>query len=275
MHRPLSDDDFKRFVATLDAHRQELRNTLTSWSQANLTVIAQRPLAYLPAEAKLRAAVYPAIKPQTNSFVFQASTDAAIFLYLGPEESRAQFENKVAHELHHIGIATFDEEYEQRIQSLPENVREAARWMGALGEGVAVLAAAGSPCDPPLAVYPEQDQCAWRVQMDRAAADLDELNNFFLDIIHGDVRNEAIEHEASTFFGYRGPWYTVGYLMATTIEKQLGRPALVSTLRDPRVFVAKYNEAAISRKNQGRVELPLFRKEVLDAVTASSSAPNQ
>ena len=275
MHRPLRDDDFKGFVASLDSRRQELRNTLTSRKQANLTAIAQRPLAYLPAEAKLRATVYPVIKPQTNSFVFQASTDAAIFLYLDPEESRAQFENKVAHELHHIGVASFDEEYEQRIGSLPENAREAARWMGALGEGVAVLAAAGSPYDPPLAAYPEPEQCAWRVQMDRAAADLDELNQFFLDIVHGDVRNEAIEHEASTFFGYRGPWYTVGYLMATTIEKQLGRPALISTLRDPRVFVAKYNEAAASQKHQGGVELPVFRKEILDAVTASSSAPNQ
>src|SRR5262249_51799478 len=211
------------------------------------------------------------IKPQTNSFVFEAGANAAIFLYLDSKIPRGQFEYTVAHELHHIGLSSLEEKYEQRIQTLPENARKAARWMGAFGEGMAVLAAAGSPDKPPLAAYPERDQCVWNVQMERVGGDLDELNQFFLDTIHGDLRNDAVTHEGSTFYSFRGPWYTVGYLMATTIEKQLGRAALIETLGDPRMFVARYNEAAATQKAKGGEGLPLFSAEILDAVGAKTA----
>src|SRR5262249_48789645 len=148
----------------------------------------------------------------------------AIFLYFDPKKPKSQFENTVAHELHHIGLASLDAQYEQRIQSLPENSRKAARWMGAFGEGVAVLAAAGSPDTPPMGAFPQRDQIVWEVDMERVESDLQDLNQFFLDTIHGDLRNDAPAHVGMTFFGFRGPWYTVGYLMATTIEKQFGRP---------------------------------------------------
>jgi hypothetical protein len=92
------------------------------------------------------------------------------------------------------------------------------------------------------------------------------VNQFFIDIIRGDLRNDAVAHEASTFYGYRGPWYTVGYLMATTIEKQFGRAALVETLKDPRLFVGRHNEAA-RRSEKGGLDLPVFSPEVLEAVT--------
>lgn len=37
----------------------------------------------------------------------------AIFLYVDPAESRAQFENTVAHELHHIGAGSLEARYEE------------------------------------------------------------------------------------------------------------------------------------------------------------------
>jgi hypothetical protein len=43
-------------------------------------------------------------KPQIHSFVYDVRGDPAIFLYLDPEQPPAQFENTVAHELHHIGF---------------------------------------------------------------------------------------------------------------------------------------------------------------------------
>jgi Putative zinc dependent peptidase (DUF5700) len=263
MRRPFTDEEFKKFVPTLDARRAALRETLAAWSKTDLPVIASRPLAYLPANATIRASVYPVIKPQSNSFVFEAATNAAIFLYLDPAVSHAQFENTVAHELHHIGLASNENDYETRIQLLPEDSRKVARWMGAFGEGIAVLAAAGGMNNAPLAAYPERDQCDWNLHMDRVHGDLEQVNQFFLDVIHGDLRNDAITHVASSYFGYRGPWYTVGYFMATTIERRLGRAALVETLTDLRNFVAKYNEAAGSRAGE---RLPVFSSEVIEAV---------
>jgi hypothetical protein len=259
--RDFTAAEFERFVATLDARPGELRQTLAAWEKADLVAAAQYPLLYLPNDATLHATVYPVIKPQTNSFVFETNADPAIFLYLDPKIFSGQFENTVAHELHHIGLSSLDAQYEQRIQALPDNERKAARWMGAFGEGIAVLAAAGSPDLPPLSAYPQRDKIDWDMQMQRVGAQLQEVNQFFIDTILGDLRNDAVAHEGSTFFGYRGPWYTVGYLMATTIEKQLGRSTLVESLEDPREFVARYNEAASGAK------LPLFSSEVLEAVT--------
>ena len=93
-----------------------------------------------------------------------------------------------------------------------------------------MLAAAGSPDIPPLVSYPLHDPTVWDVDFGRADADLEDLNDFLLDVIHDDVRNAAVPHMGSIFFGYRGPWYTVGYLMAVTIERQFGRVALVEIL---------------------------------------------
>jgi transposase InsO family protein len=104
-------------------------------------------------------------------------------------------------------------------------------------------------------------------------SNLDDLNQFILDTIHGDLRNDAVAHEASIFFGYRGPWYTVGYRMATTIERELGRPALVATLTDPREFVARYNEAAMAENARKGGHLPLFSAEILKAVGTVWSSP--
>jgi hypothetical protein len=273
MRRPFTDEEFMQFVATLDARRAPLRQTLRQWQAADLKAVAQRPLGYLPPQASIRADVYPLIKPQSNSFVFEPATAPAIFLFLDPSKSRAEFENTVAYEAHHIGLASLAAAYEEKIRSLPESARQAARWMVAFGEGMAVLAAAGSPEVAPLADFPERDRVLWDLEAERFAANLDELNQFFLDTIHGDLRNDAVAHEGRIFFGYRGPWYTVGYRMAVTIERELGRPALIATLADPREFLARYNESAVSENAKSGGHLPLFSAEILKAVSTSSSAP--
>jgi hypothetical protein len=54
----------------------------------------------------VRAKIYPVIKPAINSFVREAATDPAIFLWLDPAVIREKFENIVAHELHHIGLTS-------------------------------------------------------------------------------------------------------------------------------------------------------------------------
>ena len=109
-----TDDDFKRFVLSdeLLPRAAALSSTLDRWKKADLRQDASQDLAYLPTAATIRAKVYPVIKPGTNSFVWDLSSDPTIFLYLDPEVSREKFENTVTHELHHIGLGSVGPIYE-------------------------------------------------------------------------------------------------------------------------------------------------------------------
>lgn len=273
LRRDFTDNDFKQFVTTLDPRHAELRQTLDAWKKADLHAAAERALRYLPGEARIHASVYPMIKPKPNSFVFETTSDPAIFLYLDPAVPGPQFGNTVAHELHHVGLASLSAAYDERIQALPPNARKAAEWLGAFGEGVAMLAAAGSPDVHPVADFPPADRQRWDEDMKYFSNQQQELDQFFLDIVHDSYKNlEAADHQAFTFFGYRGPWYLVGYRMAVTIEKQFGRAALLETLKDPHQFLAKYNQAAAASNARGGEPLPLFSDEILRAVGIESPA---
>src|SRR5262249_36878153 len=108
MGAPMKGADFKTFVLSdaLAARAEGLRAALASWTRTEPAAAGRRALAYLPAGARIRAKVYPVIKPRGNSFVFEVKTDPAIFLFLNPEVSPEKQENTVAHELHHIGFGT-------------------------------------------------------------------------------------------------------------------------------------------------------------------------
>jgi hypothetical protein len=71
-----------------------------------------------------------------------------------------------------------------------------------------------------------------------------------------------VEQQASTYFGVQGPWYTVGWLMASTIEKELGRDVLVRSLCEPTRFIALYNDAA-RRANAGGGTLPTWNPDLV------------
>ena len=268
MGQPFTDEEFTKFVATLGGSREQLRQILRQWQSLDLQAVVKRSLAYLPPQANIRADVYFVIQPEVNSFVVEPETPAAaIFLKVDPKsKAREQQESTLAHEAHHLGLASVQVGYKREISSLPENARKAAWWMGNFREGMAVLAAAGSPDVHPHADLSEGYRLAWDLEAERFDANLNELNQFFLDTIHGDLLNQADMHEARTFFGFSGPWYTVGYRMAVTIEREFGRPALVATYVDPRRFVARYNEAAVSQNAKDGGHLPVFSAEILEAV---------
>jgi hypothetical protein len=269
MHRDFTDEDFKRFVLSEDLAKRAplLRRTLDVWKKADLTAAANRILPYLPPEAKVKASIYPVIKPKTNSFVFETSTDPAIFLYLDPEQSQSDFENTVAHESHHIGFSDANRQYEERIKSLQENAKKAAGWMGAFGEGLAVLAAAGSADAHPMHDFNPEQRVRWDQDMKFVDQELMQLNQFFLDVIDGGfAKPEVADHVAFTFFGYRGPWYTVGYKMGQMIEKHFGRAVLIECMSDPRQLLVKYNEAAAAENANAVEKHPLWSPELLKAV---------
>lgn len=163
IHIAFTDDDFKKFVLSpeLASKATVLRHTLEAWRRADLVASAQRVLAYLPDQAYIHAKVFPVIKPITNSFVFETTTDPAIFLYLDPEESAAKFENTVAHELHHIGYSSIESLAEAKQKDLAPNVKPAVEWMGAFGEGFAMLAAAGGPDIDPHAASSPKEHARW------------------------------------------------------------------------------------------------------------------
>jgi hypothetical protein len=271
MGREFGDDDFRRFVMSDDLLRRaaELRRTLEAWKKTDLQAVGERILPYLPADARIRAKVYPVIKPRSNSFVFEAATNPAIFLYVDPEQSPAAFANTVAHESHHIGFTDAGKQYDERIQKLPEHARKAAEWMGAFGEGLAVLAAAGSPDVHPMRDFKPEDTVRWDQDTKYTDQVLGQLDQFFRDVASGGfARLEVADHVAFTFFGYRGPWYTVGYAMGAAVEKRRGRAALVACMADPRTLLAEYNRVAEEQNAVSATKLPLWSAELLKSVGA-------
>jgi hypothetical protein len=268
MKRPFEPDAFRKFVLSIPEDRAlQLRRTLDQWKAADIERIAARVTPYLPAGTSLSATVYPVIKPQTNSFVFLTADYSAIFLYVDPKQSTSAFENIVAHELHHVGLNNLMSAYHRRIEALPDHARQAARWMGAFGEGLAVLAAAGSPDRDPMADFPEADRTRWKQDYEAVDQHIRQLDAFFLDIVNaGFAKPEVADRVAFTFFGYRGPWYTVGYRMAQTVEKRFGRAALLECMSDPRLLLARYNEAAASDQNAAK-----WSPKLLEAVCGGTS----
>lgn len=245
MGREFADSSFRAFLLSDSLLRRApaLRRALHDWRAAHLDAAGRKALAYLPAGTPIRARVYLLVKPRTNSFVFEPATDPAIMLYLDPSRTRAQLENTVAHELHHIGYAA-------ACRSTPDApadsaVSAARRWLGAFGEGVAMLAAAGGPDVHPHAESPAEDRARWDRDVASAPADLRRVERFLLDLLDRRVTDpDSIAGVGMSFFGVQGPWYTLGWVMAATVERDGGRAALVPLLCDPVALLAAYNAAA-------------------------------
>ena len=269
MHRDFTDEDFRKFALSdeLLAHAVELRRTLQQWKQADLSAAARRVLAYLPPQARIRPKVYPVIKPKKNSFVFESNTDPAIFLYLDPSVTREQFENTVAHEMHHIGFASIESEKDAQLASLPPDTKSAVEWMGAFGEGFAMLAAAGGPDLHPHANSKPEDRARWDRDMSNFNQDVRTLDDFFLDVVHGKFKTkDDLDAKGYSFFGVQGPWYTVGYRMAVTIEKQFGRERLIACMTDVRELLPTYNQAAAEQAKKSGETPVSWSQELIQAL---------
>ena len=267
MGRSFEEADFRAFLLSdsLLARTDSLRRTLAAWRKADLRSAGARALAYLPAGARLRARVYLLIKPRGNSFVFEADTDPAIMLYLDPTRTRAQLENTVAHELHHIGQATACSASDSTADS---TLTMARQWLSAFGEGVAMLAAAGGPATHPHASSPPEDRARWDRDLANAGTDIPRLEKFFLDILDRRTDADATREAGMAFFGVQGPWYTVGWLMASTVERAAGRPTLVATLCDPVRLLQAYNAAA--GRDAREQDLPRWSDALLQRLAGGS-----
>ncbi|HEX8272134.1 MAG TPA: DUF5700 domain-containing putative Zn-dependent protease [Longimicrobiaceae bacterium] len=275
MGRAFTDSAFRAFVLSpeLAARDGALRAALAAWRTADLAAAGRRAFGYLPAGAAIRARVYPSIKPRTNSFVWEARTDPAIFLYLDPELPAAKFENTVAHELHHVGVAGVCPA--DPDSTLPRGVRDALAWMGGFAEGRAVLAAAGGPGAHPHATSGAAERSVWERDLANAERDVRRMEAFFLDLLDGRVPEEEQSRRGMAFVVSdsvpQGPFYTVGWLMAATVERQLGRERLVALLCDPRAFLADYNRGARAENRTATQPLPLWSDELVQRIGAERS----
>lgn len=270
MGRSFTDSAFRAFVLSdgLAGRAGALREALASWAEADLAAAARRALAYLPAEARIRATVYLTIKPQPNSFVWDVTGDPAIFLWLDPAMTAAQFENTVAHELHHVGFASVRGQADAAVADLAGQARVAATWLGALGEGFAMLAAAGGPGVHPHAASPAEDRARWDADVARFDEQLGALDRFFGDVLSGRLATpDTVRAVAMGFFGIQGPWYTVGWRMAVAIEERFGRDELVACMTDLRRLLRRYDEVAVA------AGLPRWSPEVLAALAGPRQAP--
>lgn len=253
MHRAFTDSSFARFVTsdTVVARYGALAKTLAALESIDVTAAAARARAYLPAGTPLRAVLYLEIKPITNSFVFTGRDSvASIFLYVRTDDTPAQVENTMAHELHHIGLNAACPD--KRPHGTPAQAM-LLRFLGAYGEGQAMLAAAGGPDIHPHDTDADSIRRRWDADVAHAGADMQTQSAFFASVLDGRMTSvDSVRQVASSYFGVQGPWYTVGWLMASTIERELGRPALIQSLCDPPEFMARYNDAARRANARGR-----------------------
>lgn len=248
MKRPFEDAAFRDFVMadTLLARRVALADTLKKWKTVDAAAAAGKALRYLPDGAVIKAKIYPVIKPRDNSFVFDVRNDPAVFLYLDPAVNAPKFENTLAHELHHIGFGTAcpGPETIARIEKLSPGAQKAVRWLGAFGEGLAMLAAAGGPELHPHAVSEAEERERWDRDTANFDSDLRRVEQFLINVADGKLSGEEETKTASGFFGVQGPWYTVGWRMATEIERAFGRRKLIESFCDPASLPSTYNAAA-------------------------------
>ena len=270
MKRSFEESDFKTFAlsAELLSRADALTKTLQDWKTADATHAAQLALAYLPKSAHINAKIYPVIKPRQNSFVFDVATDPAIFLYLDPTVNKQKFENTLAHELHHIGYGTAcpTKEVSAQIEHLPKNKKTVIRYIGAFGEGFAMLAAAGGPNIHPHAVSEAKDRARWDRDVENFNGDLKKVEQFFLDVLADKLTEDQINTTVGEFFGEQGPWYTVGWKMCVLIEKSFGRRALIDAMCDQRKLLPLYNQAAASYNRRHHDSLANWSQTLLAAL---------
>jgi Putative zinc dependent peptidase (DUF5700) len=275
MKRPFEDEEFRAFVLSgrLAAQRQALADTLAKWMQADMAGAGRLALAYLPKGARIRAKIYPVIKPRENSFVFDLKGDPAIFLYLDPTRSREKFENTLAHELHHIGYSGScpSPTAAREIAALPPMPQGVVKLIGAFGEGFAMLAAAGGPATHPHAVSNAEERARWDRDVANFNADLKTVEAFFVAILENRLSDEEIGKTASSFLGVQGPWYTVGWQMSVVIERAFGRAKLIECICDQRKLLPTFNKAAAKLRRQSRLPLATWSASLLNEIKRGKS----
>lgn len=264
MKRTFTDAQFRSFMQsdTLIRRTPALRHAVAAFATIDVSSAAKQALDYLPAGARIVARLYPEIKPHTNSFVFSLDSIPGIFLYVDPSITPAEFQNTLTHELHHIGLNSVCPSEPDTL--VKEPMRTLVHRMGGFGEGFAMLAAAGSPDSNAHYESDSASRNQWNRDVANHEANLRLLETFFLDVVEGRVTSpDSVNTLASQFYGWQGPWYTVGWKMAVTIEKVFGRSSLLAVMCDPPTLLRRYNEAVAVWNTSHTEKLPVWSDRLM------------
>jgi hypothetical protein len=267
MKRPFTDEEFLAHLrsAEVRAAAPGLRAALANWTAAAINAAAARAYAYLPAGATLQATIFPMIKIKPNTFVFDVKKDPSIFYALDPKEPPAKFANTLAHEMHHIGIAGNCPDADLPG---PKAVKDLRQWVGAFNEGLAMVAAAGGPNVHPHAESSAEERAVWGFEAAKFAQYVKQQDAFFRSVLAGQAGDEeAVDKAMFAYFGEQGPWYSVGWRMAVTIEQELGRAAVIDAFCRSHSLLATYNRAARANNSRGGAALPLWDARLAAALS--------
>ena len=120
------------------------------------------------------------------------------------------------------------------IARLPQETQTALTWIGAFGEGFAMLAAAGSPDSSSSWREPCRGAEQRGIEVSRMRAPIDsKLEGFFQSVLQKQLTGDQVREAGFQFFGVQGPWYTVGWQMAVTIERAFWTPSTRRSLLRP------------------------------------------
>jgi len=141
-----------------------------------------------------------------------------------------------------------------------------------LGEGEAMLAAAGSPTVHPHAEDDQATRARWDNDIGQFNENLAAVQQFLMDILSGKLtaRSDILDR-AQPFYGVQGAWYTVGYKMASMVEIAFGRQALLGAMIDPRKLLVLYNQAAEKQNPQTGSHLAIWSAQLIEALGAGQA----
>ena len=152
----------------------------------------------------------------------------------------------------------------------------AFRWLGGFGEGMAVLAAAGSPDHPPHLEDTSDDWIVWQRDLVRFDQDVPRLEEFFQGVLAGRWQADEQQKRFFTFVNVdevpQGAFYTVGWLMAAIVEKKLGHDAVVEAVCDPRLLLARYDSVARAKPRADGGGLATWSDDLLRALGSGPTA---
>lgn len=265
MGQPFNDSEFEQFILSegLKEQLRPLMKAIDDLKLLDLEKLIKQAKAYLPDNCVIDSAIVPVIKPLKNSFVYPIDGKIIVFLYIDSQYNRCKTENTIIHELHHVGLSRIYEENSPVLtkESKP-SVSQVIQWTQALGEGYAMLAAAGGVDRHPNG-HDEELQKAWDKRMESFEDDFRQVNQFFVDLLSCAYDEEEAMKRGFEMMGIQGPWYTVGWQIAVTIERVFGRQLLVECIANPTRLFATFNRAAKSYK---RVSLPAWSQEIIEAL---------
>jgi len=242
--RPVSDTDYARFLLsdTTAGQLEAFTRTLGWWTGADWVQAGLRASEYLPHDAVISAQVSLTLMPEAGSYYHGGPDDAAVFFGLDPELKACEFENRMVHELHHVGSFALAK---RRDAGEKSHIECAIEWTSAFAEGLAMLAAAGGPEAHPHEKSRAETRARWDRDVANFERDRGEIENFLLDVAAGRLTGATAMSVGQALLGVQGPWYTVGWKMAVTVERAFGRGAVVDCVADCSGLMALYNDAAV------------------------------